>query len=168
MHSWRSLAAAGLLAALFACGLSHPSGQLKVPLADSPRRGPSDAWATVSALEVSNTMSDATLGGRFMFPGASLTVQRIGYGAMQLTGPGVWGAPKDPDGAVAVLREAVAAGVNHIDTADYYGPHITNQIPERSRHSVSNAFAVLRQVATSFKSTVELTYALRSSAFTAA
>jgi aryl-alcohol dehydrogenase-like predicted oxidoreductase len=73
-------------------------------------------------------MSDATLGGRFTFPGASLTVQRIGYGAMQLTGPGVWGPPKDPDGAVAVLREAAASGVNHIDTADYYGPHITNQI----------------------------------------
>jgi aryl-alcohol dehydrogenase-like predicted oxidoreductase len=47
---------------------------------------------------------------------------------MQLAGPGVWGPPKDPDGAVAVLREAVAAGVNHIDTSDYYGPHITNQI----------------------------------------
>ena len=56
-------------------------------------------------------MSEATLGGRFTFPGTSLTVQRIGYGAMQLAGPGVWGPPKDPDGAVAVLREAVAAGV---------------------------------------------------------
>jgi aryl-alcohol dehydrogenase-like predicted oxidoreductase len=71
---------------------------------------------------------EATLGGRFTFPGASLTVQRIGYGAMQLAGPGVWGPPKDPDGAIAVLREAVAAGVNHIDTSDFYGPHITNQI----------------------------------------
>jgi pyridoxine 4-dehydrogenase len=73
-------------------------------------------------------MTEATVGARFTFPGTSLTVQRIGYGAMQLAGPGVWGPPKDPDGAVAVLREAVAAGVNHIDTADYYGPHITNQI----------------------------------------
>ena len=62
-------------------------------------------------------MSEATLGGRFTFPGTSLTVQRMGYGAMQLAGPGVWGPPKDPDGAVAVLREAVAAGVNHIDTS---------------------------------------------------
>jgi pyridoxine 4-dehydrogenase len=73
-------------------------------------------------------MTPGTLGGQFTFLGTSLTVQRIGYGAMQLAGPGVWGPPKDPDAAVAILREAVAAGVNHIDTADYYGPHITNQI----------------------------------------
>lgn len=79
-------------------------------------------------------MSEAELGGRFTFPGTSLTVQRIGYGAMQLAGPGVWGPPKDPDGAVAVLREAVAAGVNHIDTADFYGPHVTNQIIRRALH----------------------------------
>jgi pyridoxine 4-dehydrogenase len=79
-------------------------------------------------------MSEATLGGRFTFPGTSLTVQRIGYGAMQLAGPGVWGPPKDPDGAVAVLREAVAAGVNHIDTSDFYGPHVTNQIIRRALH----------------------------------
>ncbi len=52
----------------------------------------------------------------------------MGYGAMQLTGPGVWGPPRDPEGAVAVLREVLAAGVNHIDTSDYYGPHVTNQI----------------------------------------
>src|SRR5260221_7472398 len=88
----------------------------------------------MSALEKSNTMTEATLGGRFTFPGTSLTVQRIGYGAMQLAGPGVWGPPKDPDGAVAVLREAVAAGVNHIDTADYYGPHVTNQIIRQALH----------------------------------
>ena len=73
-------------------------------------------------------MSESKLGGQFTFPGTSMTVQRIGYGAMQLAGPGVWGPPKDPDGAVAVLREAVAAGVNHIDTSDFYGPHVTNQI----------------------------------------
>ena len=79
-------------------------------------------------MKLSDTMGEATLGGRFTFPGTSLTVQRIGYGAMQLAGPGVWGPPKDPDGAVTVLREAVAAGVNHIDTADFYGPHVTNQI----------------------------------------
>src|ERR1700676_986432 len=79
-------------------------------------------------------MNEATLGGRFTFPGTSLTVHRIGYGAMQLAGPGVWGPPRDPDGAVAVLREAVAAGVNHIDTSDYYGPHITNQIIRQALH----------------------------------
>jgi len=60
------------------------------------------------------------LGGR--------TVKRLGYGAMQLTGPGVFGPPRDRDAALAVLREAVAAGVNHIDTSDYYGPHLTNQL----------------------------------------
>jgi aryl-alcohol dehydrogenase-like predicted oxidoreductase len=79
-------------------------------------------------------MSEAKLGGRFTFPGTSLTVHRIGYGAMQLAGPGVWGPPKDPDGAVAVLREAVAAGVDHIDTAEFYGPHVTNQIIRMALH----------------------------------
>ena len=64
-------------------------------------------------------MNEGTLGGQFTFPGTSLTVRRIGYGAMQLAGPGVWGPPKDPDAAVAVLREAVAGGGNHIDTSDF-------------------------------------------------
>jgi pyridoxine 4-dehydrogenase len=79
-------------------------------------------------------LSESKLGDQFTFPGTSLTVQRIGYGAMQLAGPGVWGPPKDPDGAVAVLREAVAAGVNHIDTSDFYGPHFTNQIIRQALH----------------------------------
>jgi pyridoxine 4-dehydrogenase len=79
-------------------------------------------------------MNNSTLGGRFTFPGTSLTVNRIGYGAMQLAGPGVWGPPKDPDAAIAVLREAVASGVNHIDTSDYYGPHVTNQIIRQALH----------------------------------
>jgi len=79
-------------------------------------------------------MSESKLGDQFTFPGTSMTVQRIGYGAMQLAGPGVWGPPKDPDGAVAVLREAVAAGVNHIDTSDFYGPHVTNQIIRQALH----------------------------------
>jgi pyridoxine 4-dehydrogenase len=83
---------------------------------------------------MTNAMSEAALGGRFTFPGTSLTVQRLGYGAMQLAGPGVFGPPRDPDGAVAVLREAVAAGVSHIDTADFYGPHVTNQIIRRALH----------------------------------
>jgi pyridoxine 4-dehydrogenase len=72
------------------------------------------------------------LAGRFTLPGASMTVNRMGYGAMQLAGRNgnklVWGPPRDVDGATALLREAVASGVNHIDTADFYGPHITNQI----------------------------------------
>ena len=79
-------------------------------------------------------INEAALGGRFTFPGTSLTVLRLGYGAMQLAGPGVWGPPKDPDAAVALLREAVAAGVNHIDTSDFYGPHITNQIIRKALH----------------------------------
>src|SRR5271163_2430588 len=78
--------------------------------------------------------SEAAPGGRFKFPGTPFTVHRMGYGAMQLAGPGVWGPPKDPEGAVTVLREAVAAGVDHIDTADFYGPHVTNQIIRRALH----------------------------------
>jgi aryl-alcohol dehydrogenase-like predicted oxidoreductase len=79
-------------------------------------------------------MRDVKLGGPFKFPGTSFTVHRMGYGAMQLAGPGVWGPPKDPGAAVAVLREAVAAGVNHIDTSDFYGPHVTNQIIRKALH----------------------------------
>ena len=67
------------------------------------------------------------LGGSFTLPGTSMTVNRVGYGAMQLAGPGVYGPPRDMDRAIAVLRQAVDAGVNHIDTSDYYGPHITNK-----------------------------------------
>jgi len=73
-------------------------------------------------------MNESNLGGRFTFPGTTLTVNRMGYGAMQLAGPGVWGPPSDRAAAIAVLREAVAAGVDHIDTSDFYGPHVTNQI----------------------------------------
>ena len=68
------------------------------------------------------------LGGSFTLAHSSMTLNRIGYGAMQLAGPGVWGPPRDPDAAVAVLRAAVAAGVNHIDTSDYYGPHVVNRL----------------------------------------
>ena len=62
------------------------------------------------------------------------TVKRIGYGAMQLAGPGVYGPPKDPAGALAVLREAVASGVDHIDTSDFYGPYVTNQLIREALH----------------------------------
>jgi pyridoxine 4-dehydrogenase len=72
------------------------------------------------------------LAGTFTLPGTSMTVNRMGYGAMQLAGRDgnklVWGPPRDIDAAIAVLREAVASGVNHIDTSDFYGPHVTNQI----------------------------------------
>jgi aryl-alcohol dehydrogenase-like predicted oxidoreductase len=79
-------------------------------------------------------MNTIQLGGEFTFPGTSLTVRRMGYGAMQLAGPGVYGPPADREAAVAVLREAVAAGVNHIDTSDFYGPHITNEIIREAMH----------------------------------
>jgi aryl-alcohol dehydrogenase-like predicted oxidoreductase len=74
------------------------------------------------------------LGGSFTLPGTSMTVWRMGYGAMQLAGPGVYGPPRDMDAAVAVLKDAIAAGVNHIDTSDFYGPHVTNQIIKRALH----------------------------------
>jgi aryl-alcohol dehydrogenase-like predicted oxidoreductase len=74
------------------------------------------------------------LGGTFKLHHTSRSVYRMGYGAMQLAGPEVFGPPRDVDAANAVLREAVAAGVNHIDTSDYYGPHVTNQIIRKALH----------------------------------
>ncbi len=74
------------------------------------------------------------LGGEFTLPGTSISLKRMGYGAMQLSGPGIFGPPKDRKAAVAILREAVERGVNHIDTCDYYGPHITNQIIKEALH----------------------------------
>ena len=71
-------------------------------------------------------MTSLEKAGTYRF--GSRTVKRLGYGAMQLAGPGVFGPPKDRDAAMAVLREAVARGVDHIDTSDFYGPHVTNQI----------------------------------------
>jgi aryl-alcohol dehydrogenase-like predicted oxidoreductase len=91
-------------------------------------------------------MSEARLGGEFTFPGTSLSVQRIGYGGMQLAGPGVWGPPKDPDAAVAVVREAVAAGVNHIDTSDFYGPHVTNQIIRSALHPYAPGLVIVTKL----------------------
>jgi len=79
-------------------------------------------------------MRATSLGGSFRLRKSALTVNRMGYGAMQLAGPGVWGPPRDPDEAVRVLRGAVEAGVNHIDTSDYYGPHVTNQIIKQALH----------------------------------
>src|SRR6201982_344217 len=72
------------------------------------------------------------LGGTFSLQGASITVNRMGYGAMQLAGPEVWGPPHDVDAAIAVLRKDVDSGVNHLHPSDYYGPHITNQLIKRA------------------------------------
>jgi pyridoxine 4-dehydrogenase len=74
------------------------------------------------------------------------TVKRLGYGAMQLAGPGVFGPPRDTDTALTVLREAVASGVNHIDTSDYYGPHITNQLIRRALHPYRDDLVIVTKI----------------------
>jgi aryl-alcohol dehydrogenase-like predicted oxidoreductase len=86
------------------------------------------------------------LGGSFTLPGTSMTLNRMGYGAMQLSGPQVWGPPRDVDGAIAVLREAVGVGVNHIDTSDFYGPHVTNQIIKQALHPYPDDLVIVTKV----------------------
>ena len=86
------------------------------------------------------------LADAFSLPGASITVNRMGYGAMQLAGPEVWGPPRDVDGAIAVLREAVDSGVNHIDTSDYYGSHITNQLIKRALDPYPKGLAIVTKL----------------------
>jgi pyridoxine 4-dehydrogenase len=88
------------------------------------------------------------LGGEFRLPGTALVLNRMGYGAMQLAGPEVWGPPRDLDGAIAVLEEAVAAGVNHIDTSDFYGPHVTNQIIKKALHPFPDGLVMVTKVGT--------------------
>jgi pyridoxine 4-dehydrogenase len=91
-------------------------------------------------------MKRAELGGRFTLVGTSLTLNRMGYGAMQLAGPEVWGPPRDVEIAISVLREAVKAGVNHIDTSDYYGPHVTNQIIKQALHPYPDDLVIVTKV----------------------
>jgi pyridoxine 4-dehydrogenase len=94
-----------------------------------------------------NQMTKQTnLGGCFTLANTSLTVNRVGYGAMQLAGPQVWGPPRDVDAAVRVLRQAVEAGVNHIDTSDFYGPHVTNQIIKQALHPYPDALVIVTKV----------------------
>lgn len=94
-------------------------------------------------------MNTATnLGGTFTFANTTMTVNRMGYGAMQLAGPQVWGPPRDPDEAVRVLRGAVDAGVNHIDTSDFYGPHVTNQIIKQALHPYHDDLVIVTKVGT--------------------
>ena len=76
----------------------------------------------------------------------SRTVSRLGYGAMQLAGPGVFGPPKDRNAALEVLREAVARGVNHIDTSDFYGPHVTNQIIREALHPYADDLTIVTKI----------------------
>jgi pyridoxine 4-dehydrogenase len=87
-----------------------------------------------------------TLGGTFTFAKSSLTVNRVGYGAMQLAGPHVWGPPRDEAGALAVLREAAKLGINHIDTSDFYGPHVTNQLIKKALHPYPKGLVIVTKV----------------------
>jgi aryl-alcohol dehydrogenase-like predicted oxidoreductase len=86
------------------------------------------------------------LGGTFTFAGTDETVKRMGYGAMQLAGPHVWGPPKDRAACVAVLRAAVEAGVDHIDTSDFYGPHVTNEIIREALHPYPKDLTIVTKV----------------------
>ena len=89
-------------------------------------------------------MNDISSAGTF--PLGDRVVKRLGYGAMQLAGPGVFGPPKDHDAAIAVLREAVASGVNHIDTSDYYGPHVTNQLIREALHPYPDDLVIVTKI----------------------
>jgi pyridoxine 4-dehydrogenase len=91
-------------------------------------------------------IEQVTLSGKFTVLGTSMTLKRMGYGAMQLAGPGVWGPPRDVDAAIAVLREAVESGVNHIDTSDYYGPHVTNQIIKQALHPYTGGLVIVTKL----------------------
>src|ERR1700721_1628930 len=86
------------------------------------------------------------LAGSFTLPGTSMTLNRMGYGAMQLAGPEVWGPPRAVDAAIAVLREAVESGVNHIDTSDFYGPHVTNQIIKEALHPYPDGLTIVTKL----------------------
>ncbi len=86
------------------------------------------------------------LGGSFTLPGTDLTISRMGYGAMQLAGPGVYGPPRDREEAIAVLQEAVESGVDHIDTSDFYGPHVTNQIIKEALHPYGGDVVIVTKV----------------------
>ena len=89
-------------------------------------------------------MNDILAAGSF--PLGDRVVKRLGYGAMQLAGPGVFGPPKDHDAAIAVLREAVASGVNHIDTSDYYGPHVTNKLIREALHPYPDDLVIVTKI----------------------
>src|ERR1700674_1517346 len=89
-------------------------------------------------------MSSVERSGTFRL--GDLLVKRLGYGAMRLSGPGIFGPPRDRKTAVAVLREAVSSGVNHIDTSDYYGPHITNQLIREALHPYPDDLVIVTKI----------------------
>jgi pyridoxine 4-dehydrogenase len=86
------------------------------------------------------------IGAAGSFSLGTRTVKRVGYGAMQLAGPGVFGPPRDRQAALAVLREAVASGINHIDTSDFYGPHVTNQLIREALHPYPDDLVIVTKV----------------------
>ena len=90
--------------------------------------------------------TETTLGGQFDFSGTSINVYRMGYGAMQLAGPGVWGPPRNIDAAMDVLRAAILAGVNHVDTSDFYGPHVTNQLIKQALYPYAKDLVIVTKV----------------------
>jgi len=93
---------------------------------------------------------EPNLGGTFTLPNTSMTVKRMGFGAMQLAGREgnklVWGPPRNVPGAIAVLRGALASGVNHIDTSDFYGPHVTNQLIRQALHPYPDGLVIVTKV----------------------
>jgi aryl-alcohol dehydrogenase-like predicted oxidoreductase len=90
--------------------------------------------------------TSSALGGAFAPAGTGLVLNRMGYGAMQLTGPMVWGPPKDRQAAIALLREAVLRGINHIDTSDYYGPQVANEIIREALHPYPQGLTIITKV----------------------
>jgi pyridoxine 4-dehydrogenase len=120
----------------------------KLKIASSNHKRLGESWEDFMAN--AEKLSAEKLGGTFTLPGTTVTVKRMGYGAMQLAGQDgdkrVWGPPRDVPGAIAVLREAVASGVNHIDTSDFYGPHVTNQLIKQALHPYPDDLVIVTKV----------------------
>ncbi|WP_156419370.1 oxidoreductase [Aureimonas sp. AU12] len=95
---------------------------------------------------MTDTIPKADAAGRFTFPGTTLTVNRMGYGAMQLAGPHVFGEPSDPGECRAVLREALSLGIDHIDTSDFYGPHVTNRLIREALHPYPSNLVLVTKI----------------------
>jgi len=93
-----------------------------------------------------NSLPSAAAAGRFTFPGTAITVNRMGYGAMQLAGPHIFGEPKDPDEAKAVLRALPTLGIDHIDTSDFYGPHVTNRLIREALHPYAGDLTIVTKI----------------------
>jgi aryl-alcohol dehydrogenase-like predicted oxidoreductase len=104
------------------------------------------AWGVYAPAPRKETRTMTTISNAGTFTLGARAVNRLGYGAMQLAGPGVFGPPKDRAGAIAVLREAVESGVNHIDTSDFYGPHVTNQIIREALHPYSADLVIVTKI----------------------